>query len=102
MDTKRLLVDDLLDMDDTENLGLLSEQETKQRRGKRNKILLLLLISFTLLVVYGVWAVTGEATDAEGWRHHFIWRQNGQPEIRQAQDGREQYLLGVGKADITG
>ena len=97
--TKQLLSNELLGMDDTEKLELLSEHEIKVQRSRKRKFWALLAIPFLLLTAYGVWAVATGVKDSETWRESFRWRKNVH-EIRQT--GREQYLLGAGKADITG
>lgn len=91
-----------MDMDDAEKFELLSEQQVKQRRARNKKLALFLIVPFLLLVVYGSWAIGSGVNDATatGWRQN-LFKTRSEHAERQT-SGREQYLVGVGKADITG
>lgn len=100
-ETKQLVGKELLGMDhsDSDTEKLLSEHELKNERARKRRFWALLAIPLLLLTVYGVWAVGSGIKDSQTWREGFRWRKQVH-EIRQ--NGREQYLLGIGKADITG
>lgn len=90
-----------MDMDDAEKLELLDEQHVKQTRLRKRKLALFMIVPFLLLAIYGVFAI-GSATEATpGWRQNLLkFKSRGEHVERQT--ARQQYLVGVGKADVTG
>ncbi|MBC9701135.1 MAG: hypothetical protein H9W83_00880 [Leuconostoc sp.] len=100
LQTKDLFSKELLGMEDTERLQLLSEDELKEQRTRKKRFWGLLAIPLLLLIAYGAWSVGSGVEDSETWRESFGWHKESH-EIRQT-NGREKYLVGVGKADITG
>lgn len=101
VETRDLVATELFAMDDTEKIGFLDEAgreaERGARRTRRRRLAAWLAVPMILVVVYAVWALTANLQDASGWTHRFTYGTN---EIRE--EGRQEYLLGVGKADITG
>ena len=89
-----------MDMDDTEKCGLLDEQRVTRRAGNR-KLAFFLAVPVLLLVAYGAWAVGSGANQASvaAWRQSLF---QGRGEHAERQTTTQQYLVGVGKADITG
>jgi hypothetical protein len=89
------------DMDGTDKFEMLDEEDPRVRttaRARRARVAAWLVIPL-LLLLCGLWALAShlQDVDASSWTHRFSYETN---EIRQ--EGRQQYLLGVGKADITG
>ena len=87
-----------MDMGDTEKL-LLNEEQMKQRRYRNKKLAAFMIIPFLLLAIYGVLAIGGAAEVTPQWTQN-LFRTRGEHVERQT--AREQYLVGVGKADVTG
>lgn len=90
-----------MDMEDAEKLELLDEQHVKQTRSRKRKLALFMILPFLLLAIYGVFAI-GSATEVPpGWRQNLL-KFKSRGEHAERQTAREQYLVGVGKADVTG
>lgn len=87
-----------MDIEDTEKL-LLNEQQVKQRWYRNKKLAAFMIIPFLMLAMYGVLAI-GSATEVTPQWTQNLFRTRGEHAERQT--AREQYLVGVGKADVTG
>lgn len=90
----------IMDMEDFEKLEFVDEQKVKQRRNWKRKIWFAVAFLFFALAVWGVLAIGATTERSPVWTQK-LFRSRGEHAERQT-SGREQYLVGVGKADITG
>lgn len=90
----------IMDMEDAEKLELLDEQKVRQRRNRTRKIGFAVAFLLFALAVWGVFAIGATTERTPVWTQK-LFRSRGDHAERQT-SGREQYLVGVGKADITG
>jgi hypothetical protein len=102
--TRELIAKELFAMDEHEKYDLLDdagrEGEPVRQRTRRGRLAAWIALPFVIIaVVYAAWAFSINLQDeAAGWTQRFGG--NGPKEIRE--EGKQEYLLGVGRADITG
>lgn len=89
-----------MDMDNDAEKLMLDETQAKQRRNRTRKIGFGVASLLFLLAVWGVFTIGADMERTPVWTQK-LFKSRGQHAERQT-SGREQYLVGVGKADITG
>ena len=87
-------------MDNDAEKLMLDETRSKQRRHRIRKFGFGVAFLLFLLAVWGVFAIGADGERAPVWTQK-LFERRGEHAERQT-SGREQYLVGVGKADITG
>lgn len=103
--TRELVMKELFAMDEHEKYDLLDEAgregEPTKQRTRRGRLAAWVAVPFVIIVViYAAWALSVGIQDESGssWAQRFGG--NAHKEIREA--GKQEYLIGVGKGDITG
>lgn len=90
----------IMDMDNDAEKFMRGETPAKQRRNRTRKIGLAAALLLFVLAVWGVFAIGADTDRTPIWVQNLM-KTRGEHAERQT-SGREQYLVGVGKADITG
>ncbi|OBT54116.1 hypothetical protein VE04_05094 [Pseudogymnoascus sp. 24MN13] len=103
--TQELVVKELFAMDEHEKYNLLDdagrEGEPAKQRTRRGRLAAWVAVPFVIIaVIYAAWALSVGIQDESGssWAQRFGG--NAHKEIREV--GKQEYLIGVGKGDITG
>lgn len=101
--TRELVIKELFAMDEHEKYDLLDdagrEGEPFKRRTRRGRLATWVALPFVIIaVIYATWALSVGLQGESGWAQRF--GDNAHKEIRE--EGKQEYLLGVGRADITG
>lgn len=101
--TRELVIKELFAMDEHEKYDLLGdagrEGEPVKRRTRRGRLATWVALPFVIIaVIYATWALSVGLQGESGWAQRF--GDNAHKEIRE--EGKQEYLLGVGRADITG
>lgn len=90
----------IMNMDNDAEKLMRDETQAKQRRNRTRKIGFAAALLFFVLAVWGVFAIGADTERTPVWVQNLM-KTRGEHAERQT-SGREKYLVGVGKADITG
>ena len=88
-----------MDVDKDAEKLMRDETQANQKRNRTRKIVFAATLLLFVLAVWGVFAIGADTERTPVWMQDLLKTRG---EHARQTSGREQYLVGVGKADITG